>query len=443
MLVSRKDWDLRTIGYTYIDLFAGAGGLSEGFRRAGFIPVAHVEMDMAACNTLKTRNTFYWLKQHNALDKYQDYLDGRISRIELYNAVPDEVLNSVLNYEISNRTINDIFSKIDKMTNGNIDLIIGGPPCQAYSIAGRSRDKNRMKGDKRNYLYRQYGRFLDRYKPKYFVFENVVGLLSAKNKNGTLYINVMKRYFRSKGYAIDYRVVSADDYGIPQKRRRVIIIGKRLDKNERAILGFYPDIEKDKSLRERFSINDLFADLPFLKAGEGHIHSTQTLELKCEKELLQKLGVRNETTCNGTTFHIARNHTETDLEIYRLAVDLWNSESARLSYSSLPPELIQHNNVTSFLDRYKVVDGDSFISQTVVAHIHKDGHYYIHPDLEQNRSLTPRESARLQTFPDDYYFESVSGKPSTTQAYKQIGNAVPVLLAEKIANAMRSLLDGD
>jgi DNA (cytosine-5)-methyltransferase 1 len=137
-----------------------------------------------------------------------------------------------------------------------------------------------------------------------------------------------------------------------------------------------------------------------------------------------------------TTYHYARQNKEQDLIIYREAVELWNKKQRRLSYIDLPKTLQSHNNKDSFLDRYKVVASDIPYSQTIVAHISKDGHYYIHPDIVQNRSLTPREAARLQTFPDDYYFESISGKPSRTSAYKQIGNAVPVLLAERIASAL-------
>ena len=136
------------------------------------------------------------------------------------------------------------------------------------------------------------------------------------------------------------------------------------------------------------------------------------------------------------TLHSSRTNTEQDKEIYRIAVELWNKKHKRLKYTDLPQNLQSQNNKKSFLDRFKVVASDIEYSQTVVAHIAKDGHYFIHPDITQNRSLTPREVARLQTFPDDYYFESISGKPSRTAAYKQIGNAVPVCLAEIIAKAL-------
>jgi len=125
-----------------------------------------------------------------------------------------------------------------------------------------------------------------------------------------------------------------------------------------------------------------------------------------------------------------------DLEIYKLVVSAWDKDKRRLKYNEIPEKLRSHKGMSSFLDRFKVVAGDLPISHTIVAHISKDGHHYIHPDISQNRSLTPREAARIQTFPDDYYFESASGKPSRTSAFKQIGNAVPVLLAQKIAEQL-------
>ena len=145
----------------YLDLFAGAGGLSEGFMRAGFIPIAHVEMDTAACYTLKTRLAYKWLLTKKKQDIYEEYLYGRISRDEFYTTVPKKLLSSVLNYEISKDSIQNIFEIIDNNLKGEkVDLIVGGPPCQAYSLIGRARDKNNMLGDKRNYLYKLYAEFL-------------------------------------------------------------------------------------------------------------------------------------------------------------------------------------------------------------------------------------------------------------------------------------------
>ena len=214
----------------YLDLFAGAGGLSEGFVRAGYEPVAHVEMDVAACYSLKTRAAYHWLKKNHKLNIYNQYLRGDISRDDFYSGIPQSVLNSVLNYEISAETLPDIFSDIDKMLAGkSLDLIVGGPPCQAYSLAGRSRSENKMVGDKRNYLYKQYAEFLKKYKPKYFVFENVVGLLSAKDEDGSLHLGNMRKLFKDYGYSTEFRTLNASDYGVLQNRKRIILIGKRGD----------------------------------------------------------------------------------------------------------------------------------------------------------------------------------------------------------------------
>ncbi len=410
----------------YLDLFAGAGGLSEGFIRAGYEPVAHVEMDAAACYSLKTRAAYHWLKKQNKLRLYERYLNQEITRERFYQHIPEYVLNTVLNYEISDDNLEKIFSDIDRFLGGEtLDLIVGGPPCQAYSIAGRSRSENRMVGDKRNYLYKLYAEFLKKYKPEYFVFENVVGLLSAKDEDGTLHLSNMQALFRKYGYSTEFKVLNAFDYGVLQNRKRVILIGKR-----GAHKDFYPDIPVISS---KHKAGELFCDLPFIKAGEGTITPVKTLPYT--GKYLFRSGIK-EYDCEPVTYHQARPNTEQDLEIYRIVVDTWNKKKKRIAYTDLPERLRTHNNTECFLDRFKVVAGDLPYTQTVVAHISRDGHYYIHPDIKQNRSLTPREAARIQTFPDSYYFESVTGKPSRTLAYKQIGNAVPVCLAYCVAKAL-------
>ena len=211
----------------YLDIFAGAGGLSEGFIRAGYTPVAHIEMDKAACYTLKTRLSYKWLSDHGEGETYLRYLRKEISRQDLYAAVPSALLDTVLNYEISRENLNDIFQKIDQFLDGErLDLIVGGPPCQAYSLVGRARDENGMVGDSRNYLYILYAEFLRRYHPRYFVFENVVGLLSAKDKDGKLYFDKMRQLFRDCGYSVEFQKLNAKDYGVLQNRSRIILIGK-------------------------------------------------------------------------------------------------------------------------------------------------------------------------------------------------------------------------
>ena len=409
----------------FIDLFAGGGGLSEGFIQEGYEPVAHVEADVAACNTLRTRMAYHWLRYMDREDTYADYLTGEIDRESLYAEVPSSVAQSVINDEITPDTLERIYSKIDTLLKGReLDVLVGGPPCQAYSIVGRSRDPDRMVEDKRNYFYQCYAKILEKYCPRRFVFENVMGLLSAKDSNGQSYFDAMRRLFRKVGYETEYSTLWAKNFGVLQNRKRVVLVGWREGTG-----AIYPEPEK---WIPDVTVNEVFCDLPPLDAGEGTVRPCR--RLPHESLWLKDAGVRSTAP---VTWHVARPHTDQDREIYRIAVRQWNECKSRLRYDSLPSHLKTHRNGVSFIDRYKVVAADLPFSQTVVAHICKDGHYYIHPDIEQNRSITPREAARLQTFPDDYFFEGVGIQPARTEAFRQIGNAVPVLLSRKIAAKMK------
>lgn len=404
----------------YIDLFAGAGGLSEGFICEKFHPIAHIEMDKDATDTLKTRLAFHFLNQNKKVNQYYSYLQKEISRNELWNSISQELIQSVINDEISSESIEKIFLRIDEqLYSKKVDLIIGGPPCQAYSIVGRSRDANRMKGDKRNFLFRYYAEFLRRYKPKYFVFENVLGLLTAGNQQ---YLIEMLGLFGDIGYSADYKVLNAEEYGVLQKRRRLIIIGQR-GKSKFS----FPKLETIENAWQ--TKRDLFFDLPALKPGDEMYIAKYK---KLINEYLQITEIRNGV--NFTTQHITRYHNERDLEIYSIAIEKWLNEKQRLKYNDLPKRLQTHTNTKAFLDRYKVIDHSGH-SHTVVAHIAKDGHYYIYPDSKQVRSISVREAARIQSFPDDYFFEG-----GRTAAFKQIGNAVPPLMAKKIAASIKYLL---
>lgn len=400
-----------------IDLFAGAGGLSEGFRQEGFDILAHVEMDKSACNTLRTREAYYYLKGINQINTYKNYLLAEINRDDLYNNIPIEILEKVIEAEINNKTIPSIFAKIDNLLeNDSVDIVIGGPPCQAYSTAGISRDPDRMKNDPRNYFYRYYIRFLRKYKPKMFVFENVRGILTAQD--GRVFRNI-RRNLSNAGYKMDYRILNAKNFGVSQVRERVIIIGWKKD-----IKFDYPDFSTDI---EPPTLKEVFKDLPKMNAGESINGKGKYLS-----DVSQNLKEIRDKDWQLLTQHISRPHNENDLKIYKLIVEAWNSERKMLKYNELPPELITHKNSESFLDRYKMVKYDS-LAHTVVAHISKDGHHYIHPDIQQNRSLTVREAARIQSFPDDFYFED-----SRTAAFKQIGNAVPPLMARRIAKVLKN-----
>jgi DNA (cytosine-5)-methyltransferase 1 len=409
--------------FNYIDLFAGAGGLSEGFIRKGFHPVAHVEMSKDACDTLKTRIAFHHLNQKKQADFYYSYLQNEISRDDLWNKIPQNLLRSVINEEISAKTIESIFTQIDeKLGSNKVDLIIGGPPCQAYSLVGRSRDPNGMKGDSRNFLFRYYADFLTRYQPKFFVFENVLGLLTAGNSS---YLNEMLGLFAEIGYSANYKVLNAEDYGVLQRRRRVIIIGRK------GKVEFpFPALETIENSWQ--TKEDLFYDLPVLKPGQEIPIAKYTKPIN---DYLKRTETRNGV--DFVTQHISRQHNERDLEIYSIAINKWLSGKQRLKYNELPAKLQTHKNVEAFLDRFKVVDPKGH-SHTVVAHISKDGHYYIYPDREQVRSISVREAARLQSFPDDYFFEG-----GRTAAFKQIGNAVPPLMAAALGHTISELLNGE
>jgi len=211
---------------TYIDLFAGAGGLSEGFIRQGFSPIAHVEMNKFACDTIKTRVAYHYLKQNGEFSKYTSYLKKEISRDTLWKQIPKIELESVIQAEISSKTINDIFESIDKRVKGKkVDVIIGGPPCQAYSVVGRARDPKGMKEDPRNFLYKYYVEFLKKYKPKMFVFENVPGILSANNGE---FLTKIFDAVKEAGYELKTppkKFLNAKNFNVLQDRKRVIIIG--------------------------------------------------------------------------------------------------------------------------------------------------------------------------------------------------------------------------
>jgi DNA (cytosine-5)-methyltransferase 1 len=368
----------------------------------------------------------HWLVENNREEVYYDYLNRKISRGDFYEKVPGNILSSVINAEIGENTLPKIFSKINEINGRNkIDLIIGGPPCQAYSLVGRSRTINKMIGDKRNYLYIYYAKFLEEYRPEYFIFENVTGLLSAKDKNGKLHLDNMKVIFDQVGYHVEEKTLSATDYGVLQNRKRIILVGRLKERQFQ-----YPEPSKWAPARVR--VREIFSDLPSLQSGKGNTGPCRMK--KYIKDYLYDAGIRNDNF--PVTWHQARPNKEQDLEIYRLVVELWNKEKRRLDYNMLPERLKTHHNRESFTDMFKVVAANLKYSHTVVAHIAKDGHYYIHPDIKQNRSITPREAARLQTFPDDFYFEAESGIPERSAAFRQIGNAVPVLMAEKIANKL-------
>ncbi|EFW24682.1 DNA cytosine methyltransferase [Solobacterium moorei] len=419
----------KTNSYNFIDLFAGAGGLSEGFLQSGFKPVAHVEMDEFAARTLETRSAYYYLKETGNIGLYKKYLSGAIDRSEFMQFIPASITKTIINETMSDESLTGIFRTIDGIMKirgiEKIDVIVGGPPCQAYSLVGRAQSSHMeipMAEDPRNYLYKLYARFLKRYQPRMFVFENVIGIESANG--GVTWKNIQK-LLKRVGYEIECKEQNARNFGVLQNRRRMIIVGWLKESGLK-----YPDFLK---IEANAIVNDLFRDLPKLYPGE----SADKYSKAKPSNYVTEYGIR--TDDDVLTHQNCRPNIERDISIYKRAVELWNNGHQRLNYNDLPEELKTHKNRRSFTDRFKVVEGDEPCCHTILAHLSKDGHYFIHPDINQHRSITVREAARIQSFPDSYFFEG----PRTSQ-FVQIGNAVPPLMAKGIAMGIfEQLYKGD
>ena len=395
--------------YKFIDLFAGCGGLSEGFYRQNFEAIAHVEIDKFACKTLKTRMEHYGYKNAES---------------------------TILQTDITRK---DILSALDKIVKNNkIDIIIGGPPCQAYSSVGRARDPNGMKTDPRNFLFESYVKILNYYKPKFFVFENVLGILTAKVNNKKIIDLIFDKL--SENYKVVFNpklnVLNAVNYGVPQIRKRVIIIGVRKDIKftpEEMYKGikkthYDPEMTKaeQKGLKPFVTVKDAIEELPFLKQGEGA--KQITFASKRDNCFLKNIVPKN---FNILRDHIVRHHNTKDIERY--ATMAKNHLTFKELLSKRPD--LQHHNPRIFGNSY-VVQWWDLPSKTIIAHLYRDGNQFIHPDYKQARTFSVREAARIQSFSDDFIFEG-----SQTEQFKQIGNAVPPLLAEAIAKSIKRHLE--
>lgn len=515
-----------------IDIFAGPGGLGEGFSNLSsdnsypFEIKLSIEKDVNAHKTLELRS-FY--RQFPANKVPKDYyailetknINHREQKIQnLFDRFPEQtkkVKNEAWHATLGEVPSIEVDERIQKALKGKKDwVLIGGPPCQAYSLVGRSRRQlkdNLDNSDPRVHLYKQYLRIIAKHDPAVFVMENVKGLLSSK-LNDVKIFELIKRdlsdpstvfpksKYKYKIYSLSNEpigfengqpiydtdskyLIRSEKYGIPQKRHRVILLGIREDINVK------PDILKEA--KEPITLSDVIKDLPKVRSGlnrsfiksiftdgkkkrtyEKEIDSNQRWEelinqfrneiiawngfakdYSTKKIIAPRLGTGAEfvkcntpskenplykwyhdNNLNGVSNHESRSHLVQDLKRYMFSsmFTVTNNRFPRLhEYEEHSTELMpDHENVKSgkFADRFRVQLKDQ-PATTVTSHISKDGHYFIHYDADQCRSLTVREAARIQTFPDNYLFCG-----SRTAQYHQVGNAVPPYLAMKISNVV-------
>lgn len=338
-------------------------------------------------------------------------------------------------------TSKDIVKKISDVVGDNeVDIIIGGPPCQSFSPLGKAKDENNMQEDPRNYLFENYVKVLNHFKPKFFVFENVIGLLDTEVKGQSIFKIILKRLRRNYKVLSDENtiVLNATNYGVPQERKRVILLGVRrdLDIDPKEVYAsivkthYLPESSsKEKEGKKRYvTVREAIGDLPALQQGQGRKIMPYLNSYDECNEFVKRIRKPEDTELRD---HVARRNNEKDVERYRvMAENHWNF----LQMLDFRPDL-GHERKRVFYNSYKVQWWDS-PAKTIIAHLYKDGNQFIHPDSHQGRSITVREAARLQSFPDDFVFEG-----SRTEQFKQIGNAVPPLLAEAIAKGMKKMLE--
>lgn len=496
-----------------IDVFAGPGGLGEGFSALGkrdgkpcFRIGLSVEKDIYAHSTLELRSFFRQFPYGEVPEDYYSFLRQELTRDELYEKWPQQARRAqeeAWRAELgSGQGFDDELDRRIENVIGHSDrwVLIGGPPCQAYSVIGRSRINK--ENDERNYLYIEYLRIIAKHKPAVFVMENVKGILSSSVHGQQIFKQILTdlhepiyggmsgcRYkifslvkdaednlLGVKSYKPEDFIVECEKYGIPQARHRVILLGVREDLGNHAPSLLVPESEVPieavitglPRLRSGFSreLDDaaLWRERLRESAKESWIecvrnevdenlaeHLVQLLSrMRCPLDdrggeyIAGRAPVREDLRwwyedcrINGVCNHSSRSHMLTD--IYRYAYASCYAKLKELSpkLQEFPSQLQpDHKNAASghFNDRFRV-QRFGRPSTTITSHISKDGHYYIHPDPTQCRSLTVREAARLQTFPDNYYFCG-----NRTQQYTQVGNAVPPLLAYKIASVVRELL---
>ncbi len=499
-----------------IDLFAGPGGLAEGFAslrdRNGnpcFDIRLSIEKEASAHRTLELR-AFARSFGGKLPKEYYDYLKGKIDRNSLFlnekfKAHREHAQNEAWHLELSEDTHEIVRNRVRKAL-GNADhwVLIGGPPCQAYSLVGRSRmrsgDPGLFEKDKRHFLYKQYLKIIADHRPPVFVMENVKGMLSSTIGGKLIFEKILADLQNPDGKKLRYRIVSlcepgslfghepedyiirAERYGIPQARHRVILCGIREDidaipglLNPGAAVSVLDALHGMPPLRSRLSDKSDTAAVWHQALAEGALMlkrqggrefrdiATRMAKAVRQAASLSDTGGRfvpvasaaekapkiarnlhawyRDSRLHGLPNHEARGHMKSDLWRYLFAAAYAEVRNTPPKLRDFPKFLLpDHGNAhgdaeeTPFEDRFRVQIGNR-PSTTVVSHIAKDGHYYIHPDPAQCRSLSVREAARLQTFPDNYFFEG-----NRTEQYTQVGNAVPPLLARQIAEIVLGII---
>jgi DNA (cytosine-5)-methyltransferase 1 len=497
-----------------IDLFAGPGGLGEGFaslrghKKQPFFEIGlSIEKDAVAHRTLTLRAVFRRLRGTKDVKHYYSYIRGEIDGVT-FRGIPavarafEHAATEARCLELGKSDEASIDREIRAALKGQETwVLIGGPPCQAYSLAGRSRRANdkEFHKDEKHFLYREYLRIIQVHKPTIFVMENVKGLLSSKHSGNPMFQKIIAdlsmpaegleyeiRSFTKKGDSgslepTDY-IIHSERYGIPQSRHRVILLGVRkgLDVPQHPLLTpvskpitIRQTIEDLPRIRSRLSRGDsLDAWRKAVRAAPSYVSGWQTENEFTMIETMRAFADAATSTTTGGAFiprdyrrpkkptelqqwlhdhrlggvcqHESRSHMASDLARYLFSASVADSWGYSPRLDVFPPKLLpDHINVhvereseaIPFKDRFRVQCRNE-PATTVVAHIAKDGHYYIHYDPSQCRSLTVREAARLQTFPDNYFFAG-----NRTEQYTQVGNAVPPLLAHKLAGIVRSLLN--